>query len=117
MRGASRGRRLVGAAGRVGPAGVTLRFAIAQSGARLWGDAAGAQPLPPPTAGSVAPHAVREREGWQRRWDSCGERQFSGEGGIQSCLLSARGARVALAFVVARGFLRDSPVRAELKQR
>ena len=43
VRGALRGRRLVGAAGCVGPAGVTLQFAIAQSGARLWGNAAGAR--------------------------------------------------------------------------
>ena len=40
----------MGAAGCVGPAGVTLQFAIAQSGARLWGNAAGARPRPPPIA-------------------------------------------------------------------
>ena len=46
----------MGAAECVGPAGVTMQFAIAQSGARLWGDAAGAQPRPPPIASSASPH-------------------------------------------------------------
>ena len=45
---------LMGAVGRVGPAGVTLQFAIARR-ARLVRDGAGAQPRPPPRAGPAAP--------------------------------------------------------------
>jgi hypothetical protein len=57
----------MGAAGRVGSAGVTLRLAIAQCGARLWGNAAGARPRSPPSAGSAASLVrVRERGEWRR---------------------------------------------------
>jgi len=64
----------MGAARRLGPAGVTLQLALALSGARLWGNAAGAQPRPPPIAGSAAPR--------------CGSRQFvapNSTGGVATC--------------------------------
>ena len=56
--GASRGRRLMGAAGRVGPAGVTLPLAIAHSDARLWGRRSGS---------STSPTAEREPRGSSAR--------------------------------------------------
>jgi len=64
--GASQGWRLMGATGRVGPAGVTLHIALAQSGARLSGSAAGAQPRPPPIASPAAPRYLGRARGSQR---------------------------------------------------
>ncbi len=59
VRCASRGRRLMGAPGCVGPAGVTLQLALAPSGVRLRGAGAGAQPRPPPSAGLATPQPVQ----------------------------------------------------------
>jgi hypothetical protein len=48
----------MGATGRVGPAGVTLQFAIAQGGARLWERRSGS---------STSPTAEREPRGSSMR--------------------------------------------------
>ena len=61
VRGASRGRRLVGAAGCGGPAGVTLQLALGQSGARLWEQRGGS---------STSLAAARELRGSSGGWES-----------------------------------------------
>jgi len=59
----------MGAAGCVGPAGVTLQLALGQSGARFFGGVAGAQPRPPPNAGPATPQR------WHRLASQCWPRK------------------------------------------
>ena len=57
-----------GELGSVGPAGVTLQFAIAPRARGFQRYAAGAQPRPPPNAGPAAPQTLLER-----RDEQCGD--------------------------------------------